>query len=584
MSGGSEDNPKDHSFIRWFVGNPVVANLFMIVILVWGIQNAFSLRKEAFPTFSPESVSVFVPFNGGVPEDVERGVSIKIEEALQGVDGVDHIRSTSTDSSANVIVEAVEDYPITKLLDDVKIQVDAISTFPEQAENPVITENEQRQSVMWIEVSGDVSETVLKETARSVRDELLKQPDIDTVDTEGARDYEISVEVSEEKLRTFNLTFNEVASAVSANSIDLSGGLLRSPRGDISLRARSQAYNAADFRKLPLRISNSGARIFLGDVADVRDGFVDQKYLHRFDGKPSVSLQITTDGKKDIINAVTQAVELIEHYESRFGLPEGVTLTAWKDGSEPIRSRLQLLTRNGIQGVILVLISLSLFLNLRLAFWVAIGIPVSIAGALILFPVSSIDLSINMITAFSFIVVLGLIVDDAIVIGESVFSEKEDPENSGLSEDDQTVKGVARVVTPATFGVLTTIAAFYPLTQVSGMLGNVFGQIATGVIFCLIFSLVESKFILPSHLAHIKVNQRPRNFIGRGWKKFQGTIANGLQWSVENWYRPVLKFSLKFRYVTLAIFIGGLIVVVSLLPAGILRFVFFPIYLPMTSP
>ena len=567
---------RDHAFIRWFVGNPVVANLFLIVILAWGLYNAFNLRKESFPAFSPESVQVFVPFNGGVPEDVERGVAIKIEEALQGVDGIDHIRSTSTDNSATVIVEAVEDYPLTKLLDDVKIQVDSISTFPEQAENPIITENEQRHAVIWLEVSGDVPETLLKETARTIRDELLALPEIDTVDTEGARDYEISVEVSEEKLRAYNLTFDEVAAAVSTNSIDLSGGLLRSPRGDISLRARSQAYHAADFRNLPLRVTNEGARIFLGDVAEIRDGFVDQKFLHRFDGKPSVSLQITTDGGNDIIDASTRAAELAKNYEERFGLPEGVTLSTWKDGSEPIRSRLRLLSKNGIQGVILVLISLSLFLNLRLAIWVALGIPVSMAGALILFPIPGIDLSINMITAFSFIVVLGLIVDDAIVIGESVFSEKENPRNRHLSEDDQTVKGVARVVTPATFGVLTTIAAFFPLTQVSGMLGNVFGQIAKGVIFCLIFSLIESKFILPSHLAHIRVDHEPRNFLAKGWKRFQGGIAKFLLWSVERVYRPALGLAMKFRYVTLALFISTLILVVSLLPAGILRFVFFP--------
>ena len=574
-----KDDPiQKHPIISWFAENSVVTNIFMLIILIWGLYTASTIRKEAFPSFEAESVTIKVPFNGGVPEDVERGVAIKIEEALQGVDGIDHIRSTSTNTGATVRVDSIEDYPLSKLFDDIKVQVDAISTFPGEAEKPVITENESKKNVLWIDVHGPVSETVLKETARSVRDELLKLPDINQVETYGSRDYEISIEVSEDKLRAFDLTFNEVATAVRENSIDLSGGLLRSNRGDISLRARSQAYNASDFSKIPLRTTADGVRILLKDVADIRDDYVDQQYLNRFDGEPSVSLQVTTDGNRDIIKASEQAAELAATYKETFGLPDNVALTTWNDGSEPIRSRLNLLLKNGLQGVLLVLLSLSLFLNMRLAVWVAIGIPVSISGALLLFKLPGIDLSLNLITAFSFIIVLGIIVDDAIVLGESIFTEKENQKHPEHPEAylRATVRGVSRVVTPATFGVLTTIAAFYPLTQVSGRMGNVFGQIAMGVIFCLIFSLIESKLILPSHLAHIDVHKKSNNIIARFWSRIQGFFTSGLSLFVVRVYQPFLRMAMEYRYITFASFIALLLIIGSLLPSGKLRFVFFP--------
>ncbi|MEM7393769.1 MAG: efflux RND transporter permease subunit, partial [Verrucomicrobiota bacterium] len=544
----------------------------------WGINTALTIRKEAFPSFAAESVTVQVPFNGGVPEDVERGVAIKIEEALQGVDGIDHIRSTSSDAGATVIVDAIENYPLNKLFDEVKVQVDAISTFPAEAEKPVITENETENNVIWLDVHGDVPEKVLRETARSVRDELLKRPDINKVKTIGSRDYEMSIELSEDRLRAYDLTFNEVAEAVRQNSIDLSGGLLRSGRGDISLRARSQAYTATEFRRLPLRTTADGVRIVLGDVAEVRDGFVDQQFLNRFDGEPTVSLHVITNGDQDIVNASRQAATLAATYAKQTQLPEDVSITAWSDGSEPIRSRLALLLKNGLQGSLLVLVSLSLFLNLRLAVWVALGIPVSIAGALILFQIPGNELSLNMVTAFSFIIVLGIIVDDAIVLGESVFTEKESEkaENDQATRLRSTVRGVSRVVTPATFGVLTTIAAFFPLTQVSGRMGSVFGQIAFGVIFCLIFSLIESKLILPSHLAHINVHKTSNLLPARLWRRFQGLFTRGLKGLVRRIYRPFLGHAMRYRYVVIAMFIGILVLVGALLPSGKLRFVFFP--------
>jgi len=519
-----------HSFIAWFASNPVVANILMLTILAAGIFSGLNVRKEGFPAFAAESVTVTVPIRGGTPENVERGVAIKIEEALESVDGIDHIRSVSTDDSATITIEAKEGYPVSKLLEDAKIQIDAIPSFPEQAENPVVVENERDSTVLWVELYGDASETVLKEAARKVRDALLRQPAISKVETFGARDYEISIEPSEDKLRLYNLTFSEVADAISNNSIDVGGGVLRSPRGDISLRSQEQAYVKKDFLKIP----------------------------------PTVSLQIITEGRDDIVDAVKQARALVSSYTD---LPEGVMIDGWLDGSTNIKDRLNLLGWNGAIGVLLVLGILMVFLNLRLAFWVAIGIPVSLAGAMMLFPIPGIDLSLNVISAFGFLIVLGIVVDDAIVIGESIYTEKENVKYTGDSKADisTTVAGVSKVVTPATFGVITTIAAFLPLTQVSGRLGNVFGQIATVVVFCLLFSLIESKLIMPSHLAHLNVHKKPNNWFTKGWARFQKLVSDALQSFIDKFYRPIVRFLIPWRYAVFAMFISIFALVIALI-------------------
>jgi multidrug efflux pump subunit AcrB len=569
-------NPlKKHPFITWFATNPVVANILMLSILAAGVFTAFHIRKEGFPAFAAESVTVRVPIRGGTPEDVERGVAIKIEEAIEAVDGIDHVRSVSTDNIATVTIDAKEGYPIGKLLDDVKIRVDAIPSFPEQAEKPIVTESKRSGNVLWVEIYGNVPEAVRKEAARKFRDALLREKSISKVETFGSRDYEISIEPSEEKLRLYQMTFDELATAVSNNSFDLGGGVIRSKRGDISLRSRDQAYRKSDFESIPVRTNADGTRIFVKDVAEVRDDFVDQSFLNRFRGLPTTSLKITTEGNDDIINAVSEARKVVENYS---GLPDGVQLASWLDGSTNIRDRLALLGRNGAIGVLLVLVALMIFLNLRLAFWVAIGIPISLAGALSLFPFPGLDLSVNVISAFGFLIVLGVVVDDAIVIGESIYSEKEkdDHAEEGDGPIRTTVRGVSKVVTPATFGVITTIAAFLPLTQVSGRMGNVFGQIATAVILCLIFSLIESKLILPSHLAHLNVHKKPRNPITKAWARFQKRVANGLKWLIDKAYRPTSSFVIEWRYATVGVFVAILIVVVGLFPAEKLRFVFFP--------
>ena len=569
-----KDPLQKHPLIAWFASNSVVANIFMLSILSWGGFTLLNVRKEAFPTFTAESVAITVPFLGGTPEDVERGVTIKVEEALVDVKGIESIESTSTESSAVITVESREGYPLKNLLDDIKIQIDAISSFPEQAENAVIVEEQRRSTVLRVHVHGEVTPSLLKETARTLRDELLQFKGVSFVQTSGDRDYEISIEISEDKLRFYNLTFSEVSSAITNNSLDLSEGDIRSQQGNISIRSRAQAYVAADFEKIPLRTTADGTRILVGDVAHVRDAFVDQEVLSRFDGQPAVGLQVQTTGEGDIIKTADTIAAFVAAYSEDHQLPEGITITSWNDGASPIRSRLRLLFENGLMGMVLVFIVLALFLNLRLAFWVALGIPISFAGALSLFPAEFIDVSLNQLTAFAFIIVLGIIVDDAIVVSESIYAEKEaNPEEDPIRS---TVRGVSRVLVPAAFGVLTTIAAFFPLTMVSGRMGNVFGQIAIAVILCLIFSLIESKVILPSHLAHIKPATKPKFFLLRIWYLIQRAISLTLDAFIKYIYQPVLRFVLPFRYAAVGLFIAILLLVIGLFPSGKLRFVFFP--------
>jgi len=563
---------RDNPVITWFASNSVVANILMVVIIAIGAYTAFSVRKEGFPAFAAESVTISGSIRGSTPQDVERGVAIKIEEAIESVSGIDHISSTSTDSSVTIVVDAVEGYNVGKLLDDVKVKVDAISTLPDELESLTIEENRRQNTVVWVELYGNAPEAVRKETARKVRDALLDLPSVSDVTTFGSRDYQISIEPSEEQLRFYDLTIEEVANAVSNNSVDLGGGEVLSTSGDISLRTRNQAYTKEDFENLVVRSDINGTQILVKDVATVRDEFVDQPFLNRFNGEPTTSLKVVTEGRDDIIKGVRESQELVKNYTA---LPEGIEIESWLDGSTNIKDRLSLLGRNGITGIALVLITLMLFLNLRLAFWVAVGIPVSIAGAMALFPIPGLDLSLNVISAFGFLVVLGIVVDDAIVIGESIFTQKQ-KSSKELTPIEATVKGVKKVVTPATFGVLTTVAAFLPLTQVSGRQGNIFSQIAVVVILCLIFSLIESKLILPAHLAHINLDKKPRFWFTKAWASFQGSIANGLQWVIKRIYTPIIKKVIVWRYSVFALFIGVLVVVVGLNKSGKLRFIPFP--------
>lgn len=555
--------------IAWFASNPVAANLLMAVIVLGGLFSAFSIQKKTFPDFQTNNVSVTVPVRGGAPEEVEEGVVVKIEEAIADVDGIEHIRSSASEGSGRVVAEVADDFSIETVLDEIKLKVDAISTFPVQAERPIIEREEFQNQVIWLSVYGDLGESARKYYADQVRNELLALPDITLVEVVGDRPYEISIEVSENNLRKYGLTLADVAEAVRRSSLDLPGGIIESTAGDIRLRTLGQAYRGDEFRDIALLTDSNGTRITVGDIAKVNDGFVESQGFARFDGYPALSLRVQSVGDQ---NDITIA-EVVREYigKKKAELPEGVYLDSWGDSSFYLKGRLEMMQGNILWGALLVFLTLTLFLRLKVAFWVIVGLPVCFLGALWLMPHTPWPVTINMLSLFAFILVLGVVVDDAIIIGESIYSET----RARGHNLDNVIAGAHRVAVPATFGVLTTIAAFAPMLFISGGISVFFEAIAIVVILCLVFSLIESKLILPAHLAHARIRHIPpesRNILVR----VQRFFSDGLERFGQDRYLPVLSFALRHKMTTVAVFVSLFILTVGLIAGGVLRMVFFP--------
>lgn len=571
--------PKHHSgAMAWFTRNPVAANLMMLFILLLGLKAALTIRTEFFPEFPTNKINITVPFLGGTPDEVEEGVAIKIEEVLSGLNGIEKINSEITSTQATITVTAIENYSIDKLKDDIKGRIDTIPNFPDSAETPTIIEQTAEQHIINIEVfSAQANEKTLKETARNIRDELLALPDINKVQTSGARDYEISIEVSEVNLRRFNLTFAEVAQAIQKNSINLTGGSLQTEYGKINIRTQKQSYYGADFEKLVIRSDANGGVITLKDIASINDAYTEDVILSEYQGQPSVQLKVKMVGDTSITQASEQVREALSVIERASWLPTNVQLGTWYDQSSIIRDRLSLMSSNAISGMFFVLVLLTLFLNIRIALWVAIGIPISFAGALYVIGPDIMNNTLNVLSTFGFIVVLGIVVDDAIVIGESIYTAKEHAKE-GEDPIEVTIQGAAQVAVPATFGVLTTVAAFLPLTMIKSQMGDAFGAIAVIVIACLLFSLIESKWILPAHLSKIqlKKTQSPQWSISALWNRFQSSIDRGLKFTIAHGYIPLAQKVVTYRYASLCAFIALLIFVIGLIPAGIVKSAFFP--------
>ena len=569
------NNAVNSGVIAWFTRNPVAANLLMFIILIFGAFTVSIIRTEAFPSFPADSVTVRVDFIGGSPQEVEEGVAVKIEEALNGVEGIQEISSSITPSGATVTVSAEEGYDLSQLKDDVKLKIDGISNFPELAEQPVITEQLRESRVLSIELFGPVSLTTLKETAERLRDELLTLPNLNKININGARDYEINIEVSERILREYNLSMEEIARAVRNNSVNLSSGRLRTDGAVISVRAENQAYYGQQFEDIVIRQSSNGGQLTLGEIATVKDDFTEADTFNRFNGQPSVQIEIRLLSR-DSITAAAEAVKTnLQELQNQSWFPKEIETAIWNDESIVIQDRLSLMAKNAISGILLVLIMLTLFLNIRVAFWVSLGIPIAFAGALFLMGPLVSDLSLNVLTTFGFIVVLGIVVDDAIVIGESIYSHKQ---KNGADDPDPvatTIIGTQKVAVPATFGVLTTVAAFFPLTLIASDLGEIFGLIAAVVIFCLLFSLVESKWILPAHLAHIRIDN-DNSKKASAWRRFQNGIDRRLQNFIKKRYLPMLDVAVRHKFTTLALFTALFILVVGLIPGGLVRVSFFP--------
>ena len=560
-----------NSLISWFARNRVVANLVMFVIVAAGAITLTDLKKEVFPEFSLDMITVEVVYRGAAPEEVEEAVCVRIEEAVQGIDGIKKMTSTAGEGRGSVRIEVLPEYDVREVLEDVKARVDAIDTFPEETERPVTQELTSRFQVINISISGDADRLTLKRLGERVRDELTALPEISQAELSNVPPYEISIEVSEEALRRWGLTFDAVANAVRRSSIDLPGGSVETETGEILLRTKGQAYTGLEYEALPLVARPDGTKIFLRDVAQVIDGFEDTDQSAKMDGEPTVMVQVFRVGDQSAIEVADVVYRYVE--QARSAMPSGITLTTWQDNARILRGRINLLIKNAAGGLLLVFVFLALFLRLRLALWVTIGIPISFLGALAVMPVF--DVSINMMSLFSFILVLGIVVDDAIVVGENIFTTQE-REKEGLNA---AIRGAREVAVPVVFGVLTTMAAFSPMLFVSGMMGKIMRVFPLIILPTLFFSLVESKLVLPAHLSHYREKKKRENpnILIRAWNGFFDFFSNGLEWFIRRVYRPLLEVALEWRYVTLSLALTSVLVTAGLIGGGIVKLVLFPI-------
>jgi len=556
-------------WIEWFAGNRVAANVLMAMIVAGGLITAFTTKVEFFPEFSLDMITVTVEYPGAAPEEVEEAVCARIEESVQGLEDVKKITSTAQENLGVVSIELELGANVAEVLDDVKNRIDGIDTFPEETEEPVIQELTNQRQVINVAVYGDVDPLALRRVADRVRDDISALPDITLVELSNARPYEVSIEVSEDDLRRHGLTFTQVADAIRRASLDLPGGSVKTAGGEILLRTVGQAEYGPEFEKLVLLTRADGTEIRLGEVATVIDGFAETDQSTRFDGLPAVKMDVFRTGDQNTLRVADQVLS----YSAAAAewLPEGIRIATFQDTSKLLRDRLELLLRNGLVGFLLVFAVLALFLRFRLAFWVSLGIPVSFLGAVWLMP--GLDVSVNMISLFAFIVVLGIVVDDAIIVGENVFTQQERT-GKGLRGS---VLGAQQVSKPVVFAVLTTVAAFSPLLAIAGTTGKIMRVIPLIVIPCLLFSLVESLFILPAHLSHKPGKKlEDRKALSRGWRRFQSRFSGGLRWFVGTCYSPVLEVALRWRYATLALGVSTLLLTVGLVAGGWIRFVFFP--------
>lgn len=553
--------------IAWFTRNHVAANLMMLGILFAGIFSMTSLIPlEIFPTIEPNRINVSVSLRGATPEDVEQGVAIRVEEAVQDLEGIEKMTSRSVEGSASVSIEVESGYDPRELLNDIKSRVDGINTFPAEAEKPIISLAVRKRDVITVTVSGEYSEREIREYAELVRDDITRLSGVTQVELESVRAYEIAIEISPDRLREYQLSLAQVANAVSNSSLDLSGGNLKTDGGDILIRSKGQAYRKDEFEQVVVKTNPDGSIIRLGDLAEVNDGFEETPLRTRFNGELAATIEVYRVGNQSAIEVASKVKEYIENKQSQ--LPYGIKLSYWDDDSKIVKNRLNTLTTNAVQGFILVMLLLTMFLRPSVAFWVTIGIPISFMGAFIFMPMMGVTL--NVVSLFGFILVLGIVVDDAIVTGENVYTHLQRAEN-GL---EAAIKGTQEVAVPVTFGVLTTVAAFVPIAFLEGGRGPIFAQIPAVVIPVLLFSLIESKFVLPAHLKYIKL--RDNNATPNRFQRFQQGFADGFERAILTYYQPILKKALANKATTLVLFCGTLTIIYALIQAGHTRFIFFP--------
>lgn len=553
--------------IAWFTHNPVASNLLMFMMIVTGLLSLASINQEQFPNIDPRAISVSVPYLGAAPEEVEEGVCIRIEETLKSTDGIEKLSSFANEGLCTVQIELTDDVDAAAALNEIKSQVDGLNTLPVETEKPIVSKFTLYKSVLRIALFGDTDDRALKELGKTMREEIAALPGISRVDLSYVRPYEVSIEISESDLRRYGLTLDGVAKLVRASSLDMPGGTIKSEGGEILLRAKGQKYYGEQFENVPVLTRPDGTKLYLRDIADIRDTFEEGDLRARFNNQPAVIVQVWQVGKEDApdIARVTK-----DYLKTKVPLlPQGVTAQVWSDEAAEIETRLDALSGSASFGMTLVVIVLTLFLRFRVAMWVAVGVPVALLGTFAVFPYA--DITMSTMSVMAFILVLGILVDDAIVVGERVYAFEE----MGYKPTDAAIKATTEMAIPVIFGVLTTMAAFLPLIMVEGRMASFFGVIGWVVIFALCASIIESMLILPGHLAHRK-NTPPSTRFSIAWNRFQQRFADAMQHWAEERYRPFLVKCVEIRYVTLAASIGVLIIAFALIASGRAVFAFFP--------
>ena len=575
-------NVNSKGLISWFSRNPVAANLVMVLVFFAGAISLATISKEMFPRSERNMISISVPYPGAAPVEVEKGVILPMESVLEGLQGIKKITSGADRDYGRIYLEIEASEDINDVLTQVENRIDSIVDLPDDMEKPTIKKLDSNIWAIGVVVYGELTKPERKALGDQVYDEVLALPEVKDLNLYGAGTYEISIEVKEDRLRELNLTLSEVANAVRVSSLDLPAGIIRSEAGNVLIRTEGKAYVGQDFENIVLRSQVDGTQLLLSDVAEVRDGFTDTIFLNHFDRETAITLAISSLEGQNLL-AISEAIHRYVD-KKRDTLPKGLSITTFNDLAYDLQGRLDMMSENLVLGGILVALVLGLFLNLKVAFWVILGIPVSFAGAFWLMPMGAV--TVNVLSLFAFIMVLGIVVDDAIVIGESVFSEAksdfqqkrdagEIPDGGYEASVETVVAGAQRVAIPSTIGVLTTMAAFFPIIFIGGSFGGITSSIGIVVILCLTFSLIESKLILPAHLVGLKFGQ-PANESVSFVRGIQSKVSQGLKYFIDNIYGVWLRRALRNRYITLAGFLGALIIALGAVGSGIARFEFFP--------
>lgn len=549
--------------LSWMTRNPVAANIIMLILVLGGLIQAFNIKQEFLPNAELDIVTVSVPYPGASPEEVEQSVVLAVEEAVRGLDGVEEVTASASEGSGTVTVEVMPGYDLGRMSQDVQSEVDRITTFPEDAEKPIINVSSLRREVLSVIVSADTSDSILREVAEQVRDRLIVSPGVTQVELANVRSYEIGIEISQDTLRAYNLTLSDVADTLSSASVEMPGGGMKTESGEILVRVRDRRDYGEQFAKIPLITEPDGTRMLLEDVATIRDGFDDSDKFTYFNGKPAVMMDVYRVGKETPVTVEEAVLEVLD--ELRATLPDGIELTMWNSRADMFRQRMNLLLRNGMIGLILVFVVLGFFLEMRLAFWVMLGIPISFLGTLLLMP--ALDVSISMVSMFAFILALGIVVDDAIVVGENIYHNHQE----GMPFLRAAIVGARQIAMPVTFSILTNVVAFMPLYFVPGVMGKFFKAIPLVVCSTFIISLVEALFVLPAHLGHQHNLKNPHAL-----HRLQQRFGKAFRRFVREKYGPFLALSLRRRYLTVAIGFAILIITISYVKSGRMGFELFP--------